>query len=186
MAALVAVLVLGTASCASAITLGEWLSFEDPVEHCPVLVVLNGDQPARADETARLYHAGIASEIWLTSDPRSGDAAGLDAGTQSNAARLVRSGKVPADAIHVVPGAATGTRAELEVIGGELRRRALPCAILVTSPLHARRVKVTWQRVVGAAPRAVVRHALGAGYTGWRNEAQELSLTLLAWIGFPW
>jgi uncharacterized SAM-binding protein YcdF (DUF218 family) len=146
-------------------------------------VVLNGDHPARAHEAARLYHAGVGREVWLTDDPESGDATG-DAGTRSNRARLVSQG-VPAAAIQIIAGRATGTRAELTAIADALSRRTLPCAVLVTSPLHVRRVRVTWWRIAGESPRAVVRAAPGADYEGWRKEAKELGLTLLAWIGFP-
>ena len=66
------------------------------------MVVLNGDTPWRADEGARLYRAGVAPEIWLTTDPRSG-AMGSDAGTASNVRRLVTRG-VPRDVIHVLLG----------------------------------------------------------------------------------
>jgi uncharacterized SAM-binding protein YcdF (DUF218 family) len=183
--ALAAVLLLGPPAAWGG-ALGGWLAIEDPVERCPAIVVLNGDQPARVDEAARLHHAGVGREIWLTSDPRSGDASIADAGTRSNAARLLAHGGIAPAAIHMVPGAATGTRAELEAVASELRRRTLFCAVLVTSPLHGRRVKLTWQRIVGASPRAVVRHAPGAGHAGWWAEAKELGGTVLAWIGFPW
>jgi uncharacterized SAM-binding protein YcdF (DUF218 family) len=181
----VAVLVLGVARDATAGPLSDWLSPEHPLEPCLAIVALNGDQPARADEAARLHQRGIGVEVWLTSDPRSGADGRSDEGTRSNARRLLSHG-IPNAAIHLVPGAATSTRAELAAIAAELRARAVPCAVLVTSPLHARRVMVTWQRVVGAAPRAVVRHAPNAQYRGgWRLEVKELTLTFLAWLGLP-
>jgi hypothetical protein len=173
------------ASPASGGPLGDWLAVEDPVRRCPAIVVLNGDQPARADEAARLFHAGAGAEIWLTNDPRSGNDDAADAGTQFNIRRLADAARVPATAIRVVPGAATGTAAELALIAAELRRRALSCALLVTSPLHGRRVKATWAHVAGAVPRAVVRLAPGAGHTGWLVELKELVGTGLAWIGRP-
>ncbi len=144
------------------------------------MVILNGDQPARALEAARLYRAGVAPEVWLTSDPRSARA-GEDAGTRSNVARLTANG-VPRAAIHFVPGAATSTRAELEAIAAELRRGRVPCAILVTSGVHGRRVRITWDRVVGDSPRALVRRAPGGGYAGWRADLKELAGIVAAWL----
>jgi uncharacterized SAM-binding protein YcdF (DUF218 family) len=175
--------VLGTAADVSGGAVSDWLALEDPVERCPALVALNGDYPARADEAARLYHAGLGGEVWLTSDPRSSDSRG-DVGTRSNAARLVARG-VSAAAIHMVPGAATGTRAELHAVAAELRRRAVPCAVLVTSPLHARRVRVTWEHAVGSAPRAVIRHAPNSDYGSWRDVLKELTIIVLVWLRFP-
>jgi uncharacterized SAM-binding protein YcdF (DUF218 family) len=155
----------------------------DRVEACGPLVVLNGDHPARAHEAARLFREGVGREVWLTSDPHSSDSHG-DAGTRSNATTLTADG-VPSTAIHTIPGAARGTRAEIAAVAEELRRQDVPCAIVVTSPVHARRVRVTWQRVVGASPRAVIRHAPGAAYAGWYAQARELGATFFAWIGLP-
>ena len=182
-AALAAAFVLAVAHPASAGVVSKWLAVEDPLEPCQALIVLNGEHPGRAEEAVRLFRAGVGREVWLTDDPKSAGADG-DAGTRSNRTHLVQHG-VPAAAIHVVPGAATGTRAELHAVAAELRRRALPCAVLVTSPLHVRRVRVTWQRVAGAAPRAIVRATTSHDYSGWRKEAAELALTLLAVIGLP-
>jgi uncharacterized SAM-binding protein YcdF (DUF218 family) len=157
------------------------LGGEDAVKPCPVMVVLNGDHPARADEAARRYRAGFGSEIWLTDDPRSGDGH-VDTGTRSNVTHLVRGG-VPRSAISIVPGAAIGTRAELAAIAAEMRRRELPCVIAVTSPLHGARVKVTWWSLVGSRPRVIVVHAPNAHYAGWEVALRELGLTMLAAAG---
>jgi uncharacterized SAM-binding protein YcdF (DUF218 family) len=160
-----------------------WLTPEDRIERCAAVVVLNGDAPWRADEAARLYQAGVAPEIWLTIDPRSGSM-GSDAGTTSNIRQLVAR-SVPRDVIHVLPGTAVGTRAELSIVRGETMRRAADCVIAVTSPVHARRVRVTWRHDAGETPRLVVRHAPHAGYAGWKSEARELVLSVKALLGFP-
>jgi uncharacterized SAM-binding protein YcdF (DUF218 family) len=81
-----------------------------------------------------------------------------------------------------VPGIARGTRSELEAVGVELRRLGMSCAIAVTSPLHVRRVKLTWDRRVGS-PRLIVRPAPGANYVGWGNAARELALSMLVVAG---
>ena len=159
-----------------------WLTPEDPLEHCAAIVVLNGDAPWRADEAARLFQAGGAPEIWLTIDPRSG-AMGSDAGTASNIRELVAR-RVPREVIHVLPGTAVGTRAELSIIRSEGMRRAVDCVIAVTSPVHARRVKVTWRHDAGETPRLVVRHTPNAGYAGWKSQAREFVLSVKALLGF--
>jgi uncharacterized SAM-binding protein YcdF (DUF218 family) len=180
--ALATALLLALAADARAGALGDWLAREDPLAPCSVLVVLNGEHPARADEAARLYRAGTAPEIWLTGDPASADEKS-DVGTRSNRARLASLG-VPDAAIRLIPGTARGTRSELEAIAAALQARALPCAVLVTSPRHVRRVRVTWDRAVGDVPRAIVRGApQGTHANGWRGVATEVALTVLAWIG---
>src|SRR6185503_20399903 len=120
----------------------------------------------------RVRAAGHAQSVWLTRDPRSGDAETPDAGTASNVRRLVGAG-VPATDIVIVPGEARRTRAELDLIGIEARRRGVACVIVVTSAAHGARVKATWLRHGGAAPRLVVRHAPNAAYTGWKVASRE-------------
>ena len=88
---------------------------------------------------------------------------------------------MPATVIHVLPGAARGTGAELSIVAAELRRRGVADAILVTSRTHVARVKATWWWRVGESPRAIVRHPLGADDTGWT--VRELAATLLALAG---
>jgi uncharacterized SAM-binding protein YcdF (DUF218 family) len=174
---------LGAVATATAVVLGapRWLSIEDPLRPCPAIVVLNGDTPSRVDEGARLHRTNAAAEVWLTDDPASADDHG-DAGTRWNARRLVDLG-VPPAAIHVVPGAARGTRAELEAVRAELARRRFECAVIVTSPLHTRRVKTTWARHVESSPQAVVRAAPGASYVGWAQVRKELIGSLMAFVG---
>ena len=177
---LVLALVGLTIGLAAFVGVPRWLRVEDALAPCPAIVALNGDPPARADEAARLYHARVGNEVWLTDDPHSSDTGG-DAGSRSNATRLVTLG-VPSHAIHRVPGLARSTRAELGAVGAELRRRGLSCAIAVTSPLHARRVKLTWDRRV-RSPRLIVRHGSGANYVGWGKAARELAGSLLVLTG---
>jgi uncharacterized SAM-binding protein YcdF (DUF218 family) len=163
------------------VTLFAVLARDDAVPLCPTLVVLNGDVPARADEAARLYRVNGDGEVWLTNDPQSADARG-DLGTLANRKRLVAHG-VPADAIRIVPGEATGTRVELSLVAQELRRRQRECAVVITSPLHGPRVRVTWRWRIGAAPRLIVRQAPNAAYAGWRTAVSEITFTMLAVVG---
>jgi uncharacterized SAM-binding protein YcdF (DUF218 family) len=153
-------------------TAPRWLPVQDPLRDCHALVVLNGDPPFRVEEAARLYHGSRGREVWLTNDPSSSDQMG-DAGTRSNARRLVELG-VPSPSILVVPGAARGTQAEVAAVVAELRRRGFGCAIVITSPLHTRRTKMTWQRHVGDSPHLIVRHPSDSNYVGWDNVWREL------------
>jgi hypothetical protein len=159
-----------------------WLPVEDPPGDCPALVVLNGAFPFRAEEAAWLHRADRRREVWLTEDPSSSDETG-DGGTRSNARRLRQFG-VPEASIRVVPGQARGTRAELQVVAAELTRRGFGCAMAITSPLHTRRVKITWRRYVGSAPRLLVRHTRDGNFIGWNKMAWELGGTVKALAGF--
>jgi uncharacterized SAM-binding protein YcdF (DUF218 family) len=153
-------------------TAPRWLPVQDSLQECTTVVVLNGDPPFRVEEAADIYRAIHAREIWLTADPASGDRRG-DAGTRWNARGLVELG-VPSAAIHVVPGAARGTRAELAAVAAELARLHRPCAVAVTSPLHTRRAKMTWRRDVGVSPQLIMRHPSGSNYVSRQQAGQEL------------
>ena len=47
---------------------------------------------------------------------------------------------------------------EAALIAGELRRQGGDRVILVTSPLHTRRVRAIWRRVVGDHLHAILRY----------------------------
>lgn len=178
-AALAVVLLILTATAVGM----TWVASEDPLAPCDTLVVLNGHHPVRVDEGLALYRGGIGREIWLTSDPKSSDERG-DRGTRSNRERLLAGG-VADDVIRLVPGAASSTRAELALVVAELRRRARPCAVVVTSSIHGPRVRVTWRRLAGSAPRAIVRTVEDAPAFSAGARWAERGATLLAWLGFP-
>jgi hypothetical protein len=172
---------------ATSVTMGAALvrlEREDVLGRCRFVAVLNGDQPARADTAARILLSGYASVVWLTNDPRSGASSLDDAGTMSNIRRLAEQGISPS-AIHVLDGPAEGTRAELRLIAGEARRQASPCAIVVTSPAHVARVRVAWRGLAEPKPTLIVRHAIGAGYAGWRVRAREFALIIATLGGGP-
>ena len=160
-----------------------WLQREDALVRCAAVAVLNGDQPARADTAARIALSGHADEVWLTNDPRSGTARSTDAGTASNARRLVGHGIAPA-AIRVLDGAADGSRAELRIIRDHAQRHSVPCTIVVTSPAHAARVRTLWGRIPAPKPAIVIRHARDPGYTGPAVRARELVLLAATFVGW--
>lgn len=101
--------------------------------------------------------------MWLfKDDPRGADAAFASLGIHHiteedyDAQVLERLG-VPSSAIRVLDLPATNTKNEFEILREELRRIGGDKVILVTSPVHTRRAKVIWGRVVGSYPQAIVR-----------------------------
>jgi uncharacterized SAM-binding protein YcdF (DUF218 family) len=115
-------------------------------------------------EAAQIYRQGWAPEVWLfKDDPRGADEAfamlGIHHITEEEYAKQVleRLG-VPTAAILILESPATNTKNEFELLREELRRQTGEKVILVTSPVHTRRVKAIWRRVVGSRPQAIVRH----------------------------
>lgn len=197
---LVAVVVLLGLGVFTTRQLGRWLVVADPLETAPVLVVMAGDAPFRALEAAALFTEGRAPEIWLTrATVPAREAAlarlGIRYVTDDVYSRAVLEKLgVPASAIRLLPDPVDSTGAELSVVGRELVRRGVDRALIVTSPAHTRRVRITWDAAVGASPRAVVRPAREDRHDldhWWRRKSDAKTVTrewfgiLNAWLGFP-
>jgi hypothetical protein len=157
-----------------------WLHVHETLRPAAVIVVMNGDN-TRADVAAALFRAGYGHEIWLTNDPRSGSPTIPDAGTTENVRRLQSAG-VPADAIRTMPAPAGSTKAELQQIGAQLLERNIDHAIVVTSTLHGRRVRMLWDCTVGAAPHITVHAPKHGNYVGPRIVRRELLGSVAAWL----
>ena len=143
---------------------GRWLVVDDTLEPARAIVVLSGLTPYRAMEAAGIYRQGWAGEVWLfKDDPRGVDEAFSRLGIHHMSEEeydqqvLERLG-VPTAAIRIMEPPATNTENEFELLREELRQQGGEKVILVTSPVHTRRVKAIWRRVVGSRPQAIVRH----------------------------
>ena len=143
---------------------GRWLVVDDTLEPARAIVVLSGLTPYRAMEAAAIYRQGWAREVWLFKDNlRGANEAFARLGIHHTSEEeydqqvLERLG-VPTAAIRILESPTTNTKNEFELLREELRRQGGDKVILVTSPLHTRRVKAIWRRVVGSRPQAIVRH----------------------------
>jgi uncharacterized SAM-binding protein YcdF (DUF218 family) len=141
-----------------------WLVVEDALQPARAIVVLSGLTPYRAMQAAEIYRQGWAPEVWLfKDDPRGADEAFAKLGIhhiteeEYDQQVLERLG-VPAAAIRILDTPATNTENEFELLHEELHRQSGDKVILTTSPVHTRRVKAIWRRVVGSRPQAIVRH----------------------------
>ena len=141
---------------------GRWLVIQDSLQRARAIVVLSGLCPYRAMEAAEIYRQGWAPEVWLfQDDPRGAEdafAAGIHYVTEAEWDRQVleRLG-VPATAIRVLDTPTTNTVSEAYLVASELRRTGGDRVILVTSPMHTRRVKAIW-RSVGGYSQAILRY----------------------------
>jgi uncharacterized SAM-binding protein YcdF (DUF218 family) len=180
--------------------LGSWLVVADSIHHASAVVVLTGHMPFRAMEAASIYRQGWVSEVWLTRGTRpatEGALARLDitAVREEEYSRtvLVKSG-VPVSVIRLLEDSAVNTVEEVRVIARAVDRIGGERVILVTSKPHSRRVRATWQAIVGPAPRAIVRYASEDPYDPahwWRYTGDALSVSrevfglMNVWAGFP-
>jgi uncharacterized SAM-binding protein YcdF (DUF218 family) len=179
-------------------TIGSWLVVQDPVIRADAIVVLSGRIPERAVEAARLYHAGYASQVWISQPVSPADS--LKAmnitylGEDFYNEKVLLAQHVPADSIRILERPAANTEEEVREIAEDLRRSDLHSVIIVTSKPHTRRVRTIWRKLVGSNPRAIVRFASDDVYDGahwWRHTHDALDLVrevlglFNAWAGFP-
>jgi uncharacterized SAM-binding protein YcdF (DUF218 family) len=193
--ALLIILILGCAIFAFRHA-GRWLVHEDPLSHGDAILVLSGSMPYRAEEAAKVYNAGYASEVWLThpvSAAEELESMGIRfiADEDYDRAVLIHDG-VPAAAIRVLPGEIIDTQQEIEEAKGEMSEEGKSTIIIVTSLEHTRRVGVLWSRLVGPNPKAIIHGAPEDPYDAahwWRNTGDALKVVreylglLNAWTG---
>jgi uncharacterized SAM-binding protein YcdF (DUF218 family) len=197
-ALLIAFVVLAAAGALAFLGLGHWLVVEDRLGPARSIVVLSGDMPARAIETARLYRQHDAPEVWVT-HPRGPERALASYGIayvgeeEYNREVLEKLG-VPAGSIRILEPRIVNTADEVRVIAEELHRVDGQRVILMTSPLHTRRVRTIWRKLVGNDPEAIVRYTRAKPFDPsrwWDNTADALDAVreilglANAWAGFP-
>lgn len=193
--------VLGAVLCFGLVfflEVGRWLASEDPQDKAQAIVVLSGRMPVRAIEAARLYRAGLATQIWLTRPAE--PAASLQSmhiaylGEDFYNTRILMHEGVPENAIHILNPPIENTVDELRAVAEELDRQNLSAVILVTSKAHTRRVRTLWKKFFGARAHAIVRAAAGDPFQPahwWRTTGDALDVVrevlglINAWAGLP-
>ena len=158
-----------------------WLVAEDPLARADLIVVLSGSIPDRPRHAAELYVKGYAPRLMCASSqvPQLLRAVGMPLTQAEVSARVLRANGVPADAILVV-NRTTSTFEELTLVRDTLKRSGWRRVILVSSPTHLRRMRLTWDRLTeGGEPRAILRatpysplHLDG----WWRSERELISV----------
>jgi uncharacterized SAM-binding protein YcdF (DUF218 family) len=162
--ALAAVLVIGTAAVWTA---PKWLPgvaslliTEDPLGPADLIVVLSGSVPDRPQYAAQLYHQGYAPRILCASSQIPDFLRVLDRPLMTQAelsAAVLRQEGVPEEALLVV-NRTTSTFEELTLIRDTMREKGWRRVILVSSPTHMRRIRLTWRHLTrGRGPVAILR-----------------------------
>jgi uncharacterized SAM-binding protein YcdF (DUF218 family) len=118
-------------------------------------------------EAAEIYREGWVPQAWLLRDqPGAGDAIFAKLGIthlteQDYDQQVLERLGVPKQAIRILEPPTTNTLSEIKLIARELRRLGADKIILVTSPIHTRRSKLIWHKVVGDSPDAILRYDQG-------------------------
>ena len=179
--------------------MGAVLVVEDPLEPAAGIVVLGGHVPLRAMEAADLYRAGWAPRLVLVRGARREEEQAMESlgivvpGEWELSREVLLRVGVPSSAILVGEGEAADTLEELQIAAKALRPYGAP-VILVTSKVHARRVRLTWRRVAGSLSRGIVRTAHQDPFDPrrwWKEKRFALAVVreylglLNYWAGFP-
>jgi uncharacterized SAM-binding protein YcdF (DUF218 family) len=154
---------------------GWFIAPQDKLEKADAIIVVSGgDTTARTETGVKLWKEGWAPKLVFAG-------AAADGGT-SNAAvmrSLAVSRGVPADATFIEERSGT-TQENAKFLKPVLEAQDVRTAILVSSPYHTRRVKVTFERVYGKSVHFLVYPAPDAHWSrsSWWKNAQTTRLTL--------
>ena len=131
---------------------GRALVVEDALAPADAIVIMAGGIPSREVTAAGLYRSGWAPRVVLSNDFTpdrvheliAPGARRLD--YQGESLLVLEKHGVPPDAIVALSVPVKTTEAELGLVAETARTRGWRRVILVTSPLHSRRVKLVWAR----------------------------------------
>lgn len=139
---------------------GEWLSVSDPPYKADAIVVLGGGF-SRPFQAADLYRQGLARKIYVSVPAREQqyrllDEAGIAYPREEDVVRQVLLKKgVPAGAIEYFGKDLISTAAEAQAVRA-LFARGTPRLLVVTSPYHLRRARLTFADALPAAEIRVI------------------------------
>jgi uncharacterized SAM-binding protein YcdF (DUF218 family) len=177
---------------------GRWLTSEDPLSKADVIFVLSGGLPYRAEEAAKVFGMGYASEVWLSLPVSPSDKLeklGIHfAGEEEYSTKILLHEGVPEGVIHILPEPIVDTEQEVAEAAERMRQTGKTKVIIVTSPLHTRRVRALWTRLAGNGLHLLV-HAAHEDPSDidhwWRNTHDASSVVhetvglLNVWAGLP-
>ena len=132
--------------------IGRALVVEDALAPADAVVIVAGGIPTREATAAGLYRRGWAPLVVLSNNftpNRVRELIALGARRldyQGESRVVLEKHAVPPDAIVALSVPVKTTEAELRVVAEAARARGWRRVILVTSPLHSRRVKLVWTR----------------------------------------
>jgi len=177
--AVVVFLVLTVGSCRKA---GSRLVRADHPSSADVMVILMGSFSDRVLQVADSYDEGVSGKVWIVEEAMGANRALEERGVKliSNSTQaknaLVTLG-IPADSIEILPGDATSTRMEAEIVRDYLQTQTgIDTMLLVTSSSHTRRAYQLFKAAFHPMEQPPVLYCSSNSYTNfnpekwWRNK----------------
>jgi uncharacterized SAM-binding protein YcdF (DUF218 family) len=171
---------------------GRALIVEDPLGRADAIVVVAGGTPSREAAAAALFREGWAPRIILSNQftperVRELIALGIRRADLQGEARLaLEKHGVPAAAIVALGEPVRITETELRLVRETAQARGYRRVILVTSPLHTRRVRLIWAREArGHIEGLVVGARRGEEFAvdGWWRHRRMAEAVLHEYLG---
>ena len=175
-----------TAAAGAALGLGyvaEWLSVADQAQKADAILVLAGNY-GRPFQAADLYRRGYASKVYVSVPARSDDyrlldEAGIAFPREEAVARQVLLKKgVPAGAIEYFGKDSVSTAAEAQA-ARDLFAQGAPRLLVVTSPYHLRRARMTFSDALTAADIRVIATSYDPFPQAWWKDQSAARNVLL-------
>lgn len=175
-----------TAAAGAALGLGyvaEWLSVADQAQKADAILVLAGNY-GRPFQAADLYRRGYASKVYVSVPARSDDyrlldEAGIAFPREEAVARQVLLKKgVPAGAIEYFGKDSVSTAAEAQA-ARDLFAQGAPRLLVVTSPYHLRRARMTFSDALPAADIRVIATSYDPFPQAWWKDQSAARNVLL-------
>lgn len=128
--------------------MNNFLVVDQELSQAEAIVVMMGDALGRVPEVADVYMAGYAQTVIMVQ--------GANSDEISDAKRDAINLGISEENIIVLPGQATSTWAEAEIVSAYLaERRDINSLILINSGLQTRRTLVAFKRVLGCLDRDI-------------------------------
>jgi uncharacterized SAM-binding protein YcdF (DUF218 family) len=162
---------------------GEWLSVGDRPQKADAILVLGGSF-TRPFQAAELYRQGFARQIYVSVPAREDqyrllDEAGVAFPREEDVVRQVLQKKgVPASAIEYLGKDLISTAAEAQAARA-LFGKGAPRLLLVTSPYHLRRARMTFSDALPAADIRVIATSYDPSPLAWWKDQSAARNVLL-------
>ena len=195
LAIVLVILILAVGGCRKA---GSRLVKADDPEHADVMVMLVGSIVDRLLQTADLYAEGVAGKVWIVETGMRENSAleergvKLDSYSRQACNALISLG-IPADSIVILPGDATSTRMEAQVIRDYLRTQTgIETVLLVSSSEHTRRAFKIFEAAFSPLEEPPALYCSSNSYTKFnsekwwrdRDDIQEVIMEYLKMVNF--
>jgi uncharacterized SAM-binding protein YcdF (DUF218 family) len=161
---------------------GTWLVKEDVPVHADAIVILMGSISDRVLQTVDLYKQGLARKVIIVEESM-----GANKALEARGIRIISNTNqvlnalatlgVPADSIIILPGDATSTQMEAEIIRKYIITKPdIDTLLLVSSAPHTRRASMIFKSAFRKAKEPIAILCSPSAYTNfdaknwWRNK----------------